>query len=243
MTEPSEVPAAQRALVVTAHPDDVDFGASGTVATWTSTGLRVAYCVCTSGEATGDPDLPRDAVAQQREREQIAAAAELGVSDTVFLRHPDGRLVPSLELRRDITRIIRQLRPHRVLTWSPEINWEQLVTSHPDHRAAGEATLAAVYPDARNPHSHPELLRDEGLVPWTVEELWVADGPMERRNEVVDVTEVFPITLAALWAHRSQTEHIDDLAERRRAWLSGTARRFGLPDGRLAEAFQVVQTG
>nr|BFF02642.1 PIG-L family deacetylase [Streptoalloteichus tenebrarius] len=232
----------QRVLVVTAHPDDVDFGAAGTVATWTAGGADVAYCVCTSGEASGEPNAPPGETARTREAEQRAAAEEVGVREVFFLRHPDGRLTPSLELRRDITRVIRRFRPHRVLTWSPEINWEFLVTSHPDHRAAGEAALAAVYPDARNPHAHPELLANEGLQPWTVSELWLADGPPERRNRVVDVTDVFPAKLAALRAHRSQTGHLPDLEGDTRGWLAATARRFGLPEGRLAETFQVVNT-
>ena len=105
-----------RVLVVTAHPDDVDFGAAGTVATWTAAGIEVAYCICTSGDAGGFDDTPRHEMAPLREAEQRAAAKEVGVSDVRFLGYPDGRLTPSLELRRDISREIRRVRPHRVLT-------------------------------------------------------------------------------------------------------------------------------
>ena len=105
-----------------------------------------------------------------REAEQRAAAKEVGVSDVRFLGYGDGRLTPSLELRRDISREIRRFRPQRVLTQSPEIWWRRLPASHPDHRAAGEAAVAAVYPDARNPFAHPELLAEEGLEAWSVRE-------------------------------------------------------------------------
>ena len=104
-----------RALVVTAHPDDVDFGAAGTVAAWTSAGIDVAYCVCTSGDAGGFDDTPRHEMAPLREAEQREAAAAVGVTDVRFLGHPDGRLTPSIELRRDISREIRRHRPDRVL--------------------------------------------------------------------------------------------------------------------------------
>ncbi|KAA2264935.1 PIG-L family deacetylase [Solihabitans fulvus] len=231
-----------RVLVVTAHPDDVDFGAAGTVAAWTSAGIEVAYCVCTSGDASGGPGADRAEVAARREQEQRDAAKAVGVEQVTFLRHPDGRLTASLELRRDISRVIRQFRPDRVLTWSPEINWDHIVTSHPDHRAAGEATLAAVYPDARNPHAHPELLADEGLEPWATGELWLADSPAGLRNHAVDVTDTVDRKLAALRAHSSQTGHLTELADDIRSYLAATAERHGLPGGRLAEAFQVVNT-
>lgn len=234
---------AERVLVVTAHPDDVDFGAAGTVASWTKSGTEVAYCVCTSGDAGGFDETPRERMRILREEEQRAAAAAVGVSDVTFLGYPDGRLAPSLELRRDISREIRRFRPGRVLTQSPEIFWQRIIASHPDHRAAGEATLAAVYPDARNPFAHPELLEDEGLEAWTVPELWLMAAPLERINHFVDVTDTFDAKVSALRAHRSQTGHMDGLDDMLRSWLVMVANRGGLPDGRLAEAFQVVDTG
>jgi LmbE family N-acetylglucosaminyl deacetylase len=232
-----------RVLVVAAHPDDVDFGAAGTVATWTQAGIEVAYCVCTSGDAGGFDDTPRAQVGPLREAEQRAAAKELGVTDVVFLGHPDGRLTPSLELRRDICREIRRVRPDRVLAPSPEIWWRRIGASHPDHRAAGEATLAAVYPDARNPFAHPELLAAEGLEPWAVRELWLMAAPDERVNHVVDTTDTVWRKLAALRAHISQTGHLIGLDDRIRSLAALSARRFGLPEGRLAEVFQIVSIG
>ncbi|MGE3286978.1 MAG: PIG-L deacetylase family protein [Pseudonocardia sp.] len=232
----------QRALVVTAHPDDVDFGAGGTVAAWTAAGIEVAYCICTSGDAGGFDDTPRAQMAPLREAEQRAAAAELGVKDVVFLGYPDGQVTASIELRRDISREIRRFRPDRVLTHSPEIWWRRLGASHPDHRATGEATLAAVYPDARNPFAHPELLAD-GLPAWTVRELWLMAAPDERVDHTVDITDTLERKVAALRAHVSQTGHMADLESRLREWSSYWARRAGLGEQRYAEVFQVVAIG
>jgi LmbE family N-acetylglucosaminyl deacetylase len=233
----------RRALVVTAHPDDVDFGAAGTIATWIDAGIEVAYCICTSGDAGGFDETPRAEIAPMREAEQRAAAAVLGVRDVRFLRYPDGRLTPSIELRRDITREIRRFRPGRILTQSPEFWWRRLGASHPDHRATGEAALAAVYPDSRNPFAHPELLAEEGLAQWAVPEVWLMAPPEERVNQVIDVTHAIDRKLAALKEHVSQTGHLHDLPDRLRVWHSGWARRAGLADGVLAEAFQVVFVG
>ena len=228
-----------RILVVTAHPDDVDFGAAGTVATWTKAGIEVTYCVVTNGDAGGfDPDVPRGDIGGIRQAEQRAAAAEVGVTDVRFLGYPDGRLVPSIELRRDISRVIREVRPQRVLTQSPQRNYERIFASHPDHLATGEATLCAVYPDARNPFAHPELA---DLEAWTVAETWLMASP--ATDHVVDVTDVYERKVAALRCHVSQLPGVDgDLDVMLRGWLGRNARVGGLPDGRLAEAFQVVLT-
>ncbi|MEV0700817.1 PIG-L deacetylase family protein [Saccharopolyspora sp. NPDC050389] len=239
-TSPETSSAARRALVVTAHPDDVDFGSAGTVASWVAAGVQVTYCVCTAGDAGGFDDTPREDMPRIRQDEQRAAAAAVGVSDVHFLGYRDGQVVANLQLRRDITKVIREVRPHRVISHSPEINWAHLPTSHPDHRAVGEATLAAIYPDARNGFAHPELLR-EGLQPWTVRELWMSESPEERINHAVDITDHFDAKLAALAAHRSQTAHLDDLQGMIRRHLARTAERHGMT-GRLAEAFHVVDT-
>ena len=230
----------ERILVITAHPDDVDFGAAGTVAAWTAAGIEVTYCICTSGDAGGFDATPRDEMGPLREAEQRAAAKELGVSEVRFLGYPDGRLTPSLELRRDISREIRRFRPQRVLAPSPEIWWRRLPASHPDHRAAGEAALAAVYPDARNPFAHPELIAEEGLEAWSVAELWLMAAPDERIDHAVDITDVIGRKVAALRAHASQTTHMTDLDQRMRSLGGMWARRFGLTAGRFAEAFQTV---
>ncbi|MCW2714913.1 MAG: GlcNAc-PI de-N-acetylase [Frankiales bacterium] len=239
MTAPDRT--VERALVVVAHPDDADFGAAGTIASWTAAGIDVSYCLCTDGDAGGfDPDVPRSDIAGIRRAEQRAAAKEVGVEDVVFLGYPDGRLTPSIELRRDISRVIRQRRPQRMLVQSPERNWDRIHSSHPDHLAAGEAAMCAVYPDARNPFAHLELAA-EGHEAWTVEEVWVMTAGAEA-NRYVDVTELFDRKLAALHAHVSQTAHMEDLDGMLRTWLGANSRRAGFGDDRLAEAFRVVST-
>jgi LmbE family N-acetylglucosaminyl deacetylase len=232
----------ERALVVVAHPDDVDFGAAGTVATWTDAGIEVSYCLITSGDAGGFDDTPRERMPALREAEQRAAAEAVGVKDLTFLGYPDGRLEATYELRRDISRQIRRVRPQRVLCQSPERNYLRIGASHPDHRAAGAATLDAVYPDARNPFAHPALLADEELPEWVVPEVWIMAAPPTLLNTWVDITDVFERKVAALEAHASQTTHMDDLPGLLRRWTSANAANGKLPDGRLAEVFQVIST-
>lgn len=234
-------PKIDRILVVTAHPDDVDFGAGGTVRKWVESGISVTYCICTDGDAGGaDRDVPRSEIPHIRRREQIEAGKALGVTEIHFLGYKDGDLQVTQDLRRDISRVIRQVKPQRVLMQSPERNWNRIYSSHPDHLAAGEAAIFSVYPDARNPFAHPVLLQDEGLDAWTVNEVWVMGAP--EVNHYENVTQFFPHKLAALTAHESQTAHMEDLEGRVRQWMSATAAEAGLPEGQLAESFKVVNT-
>ena len=239
---PSATPRSdvRRVLCVHAHPDDIDFGAAGTVARWVDEGLEVAYLLVTRGDAGGFDDTPREQMPKLREAEQFAAAAAVGVTTVEFLDgYADGTLTPSLQLRRDITAAIRRYRPDRVLTNSPLRRWDHLAgPGHPDHLAVGEATTCAVYPDSRNPFTFPELLREQGLQPWTVREIWYAGGP--DPDHVVDITEQYPRKLEALLAHVTQVSHRDEFDASIRARLADTARAAGLPEGRLAEAFTVV---
>lgn len=235
----------ERILVIVAHPDDVDYGSAGTIATWTDSGIEVTYCLVTSGDAGGsDLEQSYEDRASLREAEQVKAAAEVGVTDVRFLRFPDGRLVDGLELRKALSRVIRQVRPQRVLTQSSERNVDRIYASHPDHLAVGQSAIAAVYPDARNPFADPELLTDEGLEPWTVTEVWTQGGPEipERSRVVVDITDTFDRKLAALRAHISQTAHRTDLEQMLRDWTGGNARVAGLPEGRLAEMYRAIDT-
>jgi LmbE family N-acetylglucosaminyl deacetylase len=244
MTFPASAPILtdiSRTLAVFAHPDDVDFGAAGTVAGWVAEGHDVAYLLVTRGDAGGFDDTPRDRVPGIREREQRAAASAVGVQRVDFLEgYSDGAVTPSLALRRDITATIRDLRPDRILTSSPLRRWERIAgPSHPDHLAVGEAVTCAIYPDSRNPFAFPELLA-EGLEPWVVREVWFQAGP--NPDHAVDVTDRLEQKLAALRAHESQTAHLADLEKLVRDRMVATAQATGLPEGRLAEAFTVLRT-
>jgi LmbE family N-acetylglucosaminyl deacetylase len=230
----------ERILVVTAHPDDVDFGVAGSVAVWVKAGIEVAYCIVTDGDAGGsDRSISRPDMAALRRVEQRAAAAEVGVNDVTFLGYPDGRVTPSIELRRDISRQIRVMQPQRLVCQSPERIWDRIGASHPDHLAAGEAAVCSVYPDARNPFAHPELL-EEGLEPYSVAEIWMTAAP--KPNRAVDITDTFDRKIAALRRHRSQVGEGEWIDERIRTWTEATARQARLSEGHLAEAFQVVLT-
>ncbi|HUZ44883.1 MAG TPA: PIG-L deacetylase family protein [Acidimicrobiales bacterium] len=231
---------SERVLVVTAHPDDVDFGAAGTVAAWVAQGLDVAYCIVTDGDAGGfDPAVPRTEIAGIRRAEQTAAAKAVGVTQLEFLGYPDGRLTASIELRRDISRVIRQVRPERVVCQSPERNYGRIFASHPDHLAAGEAALCAVYPDSRNPFAHPELAA-EGLEAHSVGEVWMMGAA--NFDVYVDITEHFDAKIEALLCHVSQHAQPQNLEPMIRGWTSATAEAGGLPQGRLAEGFMRIRT-
>ena len=226
----------ERVLAIVAHPDDLDFGGAGTIATWTRTGIEVTYCIVTDGQAGGfEPDRDRAEMPAVRRAEQTAAAALVGVRDLRFIGYVDGRLEPTYELVRDIVQVIRQVRPHRLLGQSPERNWSRLGTSHPDHLAAAEATLRAFFPAVGNPFACPELTEE----PWTVDELWMMEHP--EKNHYVDVTDTVDAKLAALLCHESQHPDPAQLETTIRTWLTTNAQTAGLPETRLAEPFTVIR--
>ncbi|WP_163508647.1 PIG-L deacetylase family protein [Fodinicola acaciae] len=221
----------RRVLAIAAHPDDIDFGAAGTIARWTKAGVEVTYCLVTRGDSGGFDDTPRDRMPAIREAEQRAAAAAVGVTDVRFLDgYVDGAVYVTHELRRDLTRVIRQVRPQRVVAPAIERDYSRLGTTHPDHKAVGEAAFAAIYPDARNPFAHPEL----GLPPWTVSELWLMDAP--NPDFVVDITDTLDAKIAALRSHVSQLPDPDAMEARVRE------RAAILGSDRAAETFVVLRT-
>jgi len=232
--------AVERVLVVVAHPDDVDFGVAGSVATWTDAGIAVTYCIVTDGDAGGsDPTVSRVQMAEIRRAEQTEAAHMVGVTDLHFLGFPDGGLEVTLDLRRAISRVIREVRPQRVVAMSPERNYQRIYASHPDHLACGEATLCAVYPDARNPFAFPDLI-DNGYEPWSVDEvLLTVHGEPDR---FTDITDVIDRKLAALKCHVSQHADPDALDGLIYDWGRMIGQVAGYPDGRLAEGFRAVDT-
>jgi len=223
----------ERALVVVSHPDDGEFGAAPTIARLTGAGVRVDYVVTTDGgKGTEDPDVTPEQLSSTRVAEQRAAADILGVRDIVHLGYPDGYLTPSLDLRRDITRQIRRFRPDLVITQNPQRRLDHNpYIGHPDHLATGEATLASVYPAARDHLNFPELWRDEGLEPWKVRQVLLTG--VEQPNLWLDVADTFEVGMRAIQAHASQVDG-DDVIERMRE----RARTMGEPQGiALAQAF------
>ena len=230
----------ERVLVVTAHPDDVDFGAAGTVANMTDVGIEVVYCLVTDGQAGGfDHSIPRPEMAAIRREEQTKAAAEVGVTRLVFLGHMDGEAVADMQLRHDISEVIREIRPQVVITQNPVRNLDSTYGSHPDHIATGEATMCAVYPDARNPFAFPGQPCSQ-LDDWAVDEVWVMLGA--EAHDFVDITSQLDRKIRALRCHESQHRDPDAMESRVREWWKAIATERGRPEGTSAEAFRVVNT-
>ena len=241
MLEFSEI---ERVLVVTAHPDDVDFGAAGTVATLTDAGIEVVYCLVTDGQAGGfDHSIPRSEMAAIRREEQTKAAAEVGVTDLRFLGFMDGTVEVTRELRHDISLVIRQVRPQVVIAQSPLRNLASTYGSHPDHSATGEATMCAVYPDARNPFAFPGTPCAE-LEDWKVQEVWIQAGPLGGGDDLaeIDITAQADRKMRALRCHASQLVDPDAMEQRIRDRFRQIAADRGLTEGRSVELFRVVDT-
>ncbi len=239
--EELDLTGVKRVLAVVAHPDDIDFGWAGSVAVMTDAGIDVVYCLVTDGDAGGaETGTPRDEMAPLRRDEQRAAAAIVGVHELHFLGYPDGRVEPTLQLRCDISRVIRSVQPDRVMSQSPDRNWDRIYAGHPDHLATGEATTCAVYPDARNRWAHPEL-EAEGLEPWTVPALWIGGG-IDGATHYVDITTAVDRKIEALLSHKSQLPDPDATNTMVRSWTSANAQLAGLPEGCAVETMRVVNT-
>ncbi|PDV96991.1 PIG-L deacetylase family protein [Candidatus Chloroploca asiatica] len=243
MTSPAD--ERRTVLAVVAHPDDAEFSCGATLAAWAQEGWEVTLVVCTDGSG-GGPDDAIDVGSAERRRisnirkvEQRAAGEVMGLKEVVFLDYPDGMLEPSLALRRDIVRQIRRTRAYRFVCQSPDRVWTPgyvIGRYHPDHLAAAQASLAAVYPAAQNGWDFPELLA-EGLPPSRVKELFVVGAP--HLNYAVDISTTFELKLAALRCHVSQlgTDQAE-LAELIRQWAIERGEPFGLP---MAETFHRVE--
>ncbi|GEM_PF-52329 len=225
-----------RVLVVVAHPDDAEFGAAGTVAAWTKAGREVYYAVLTRGDkGTNDPNLSSEQIADIREREQREAAAVLGVKEVTFLGCKDGEVVADLKTRGLVTWAIRKYRPHIVLAQDPTaLFYNNRFINHPDHRAAGMATIDAVYPTARDRLQFPEQLA-EGLQPHKVAEVFLFQS--EEPDTLVDISVTLETKVAALKKHASQFDDPDALAERVRERAAELGAQGGL---QFAEAFRRV---
>lgn len=220
-------------LVIAAHPDDIESWCAGAVAGLVRGGWRAAYVLCTSGEkGTADPAETPAEVAARREVEQRAAARVIGAGEPLFLRLPDGELEDDRRLRGSLVRAIRRHRPRLLLTHDPIHPWPPY-TTHRDHRIAGRVALDAAYPYARDPLHFPEQLREEGLRPHAVPEVWLFSS--DRPDCYVDIAETLEAKIAARLAHASQTDDAAALAASWRRRAEETGRAGGLA---LAEAFK-----
>ncbi|MSP13921.1 MAG: PIG-L family deacetylase [Chloroflexi bacterium] len=220
-------------MVVFAHPDDPDFSVAGTVAVWTQAGSEVVYVLCTSGNVgSHEPGMTRERIAALREVEQRAAAAAVGVKEVIFLHHDDGTLQPTLELRRELVREMRRFRPNVLVCGDPvAFLYGDSYINHPDHRAAAQAALEAVFPAVSMPLVFPDLLQ-EGFEPHRVNEVWVTDST--TTNTYVDISQVVDRKIAALRCHTSQMENWDP-TEMVKKWATETGQEVGLP---MAEGYR-----
>lgn len=222
------------ALVIAAHPDDIDFGAGATIAALTESGVSVTYCLVTSGDAGGfELDHSRDAMVARREEEQRNAASVVGVHDVRYLKHLDGYVEPTHTLMSQLVELMREVQPSVVITQHPQRNWDRLQAAHPDHLAVGEATVRAVYPAVENPFAYPEL---EHLPAFRIGQLWMMGAPAELVNATVDVTDYVELKLHALHQHLSQHPDPRAMDERVRSALEANHP----VTGRAAEQFHIV---
>lgn len=223
-------------MSIFAHPDDPEFVAGGALALWARAGRKLVYVICTDG-SKGSSDrhvAPADLI-KRRQEEQIAAARVLGSEDVVFLPYADAMLEPTLDLRRDLVRQVRKYKPQIVVCFDPTVYWVgEFYIQHPDHRASGEAALAAIFPSARDPLTFPELLA-EGLEPHAVEDIYLASPA--QPNRWLDISEVMDKKLEAGLCHKSQFADADRL----RKWQRGMAAQIGKSHSlAYAEAYRFI---
>ncbi|HUY09348.1 MAG TPA: PIG-L family deacetylase [Candidatus Dormibacteraeota bacterium] len=225
----------ERALVVVAHPDDCDFLAASVLSAWSRQGCQGAVCLVTDGDAgSDDPTIPAGELSRVRLAEQRLASQHLGVSEVRCLGYPDGVLQNTLAVRRDLVRVIRELRPEAVITMDPTNRWfGRGYLNHPDHRAAGDAALDAIFPSARDARAFPELLREEGLQPHKVRFVFVgasSDSDIAIPLQPIDLEN----KMAALGEHHSQFD-ASDMREGMERGAREVGRRCGVE---LAECYR-----
>ena len=226
---------SERVMVISPHPDDVDFGCSGTIAKWSRMGMDITYVICTSGDKGTDRPMPPESIAAIREKEQQVAAKIVGVQEVVFLRLKDGELENNSDFRKVLVRVLRQHRPDVVMSMDPaNLRFENVYVSHADHRAAALAVFDAIYPAARNRNFFPELL-EEGLSPHAVKEIYFF-GTADP-NTWSDIGETIEAKIEALGAHKSQVADFEDLS----AWVRERFGQLGKEKGfAYAEAFRQI---
>jgi LmbE family N-acetylglucosaminyl deacetylase len=226
----------QRAMVIVAHPDDIEFVVAGTVARWTQAGAEVVYVLVTSGDAgSHEPGITREQLARTREDEQRAAARVVGVQEVVFLGYHDGEVEATLALRRDLVRQMRRFKPDTLVCFDPtQLFISNDYINHPDHRAVGLAAIDAVAPAAAMPLSFAEL-RDEGLEPHRVKEVLVAAA--SNSDLWVDITPTIDLKTEALRRHTSQFTSDWDPGDMLREWAGEDGKKAGV---KYAESFKRI---
>ncbi len=205
----------EKAMVIMAHPDDPEFFCGGLTAQWAGKGAHITYLILTSGnKGSDDPTMTPERLAEIRQAEQRRAAAVLGVQDVIFFAENDGELIPALAIRRQVVREIRAVKPEAVIAPDPtRYFFGNTYINHPDHRAAGEIALGALFPATGNRMYHPELLQ-HGLPPHTVPHIFLAN-PAEV-NLWLDISAEFELKLKAILCHQSQIKEPQHLADRLR---------------------------
>jgi LmbE family N-acetylglucosaminyl deacetylase len=198
----------KRAMVIVAHPDDIEFGSVGTIIRWVQAGAEVCYVLCTSGDVgIADTSITREQARDIREAEQRRAAEIAGVKEVVFLREPDGELVNTLDLRKKLVREIRRWKPDVVITLDPTLVFaSDTWINHPDHRAAGGAAIDAIFPAAGQPHVFQDL-ETEGLTAHKVKRVYI-NAWTDTANTWVNIGDTIEVKIEALKAHISQMEEI-----------------------------------
>ena len=204
---------SKRVMAILAHPDDPEFFTGGTIALWAREGAEVIYLILTNGnKGSDDPKMTPEQLTRLRQDEQRAAASRLGVKTIIFFDEPDGELQVTLQLRQRVVREIRRHRPDIVICPDPSAYYfGSNYVNHPDHRAAGQLALEAIFPAARNAMYHPELL-DEGLLPHTVREIYLTGA--SQPNRWVDITDVMNVKIEAIRSHSSQLPEPEHTLER-----------------------------
>ncbi|MDR2257257.1 MAG: PIG-L family deacetylase [Arthrobacter sp.] len=223
-----------------AHPDDIDFGAAGTLARWAEAGVSIHYVVMTKGDAGGFDPEDRDGMEARRREEQEGAARAVGALSVRVWEEADGHLTPSDRLQRDVVRVLRELRPQLVLAPHPERDYERYQRSHPDHLACGEIVARAVYPALENPFAYPEL-QEQGLLAYRLRHLWFYGAPAARENRLVDVSAQLPTKLLALRSHLSQHPDVGAMEAFVTRQLRAQGERGGLGLDVAAEAFHATE--
>jgi LmbE family N-acetylglucosaminyl deacetylase len=231
---------SRRILVVLAHPDDPEFFCGGTLAAWARLGHHIEYHLLTCGDkgyndVTLPEDINSDALCALRHREQREAASVIGVSAVHFLDRPDGYLLPDLELRREIVRLIRRMKPDILVTCDPQTLFTAYGINHPDHRAAGQAVLDAVFPAVGNAAYFPDLI-EEGYPPHSLAEVWCSGS--NQPTVTIDITDTWPVKMDALMRHRSQIGDPDKFKAR---MLSRRVEGTTEEHPRFEEKFRVVK--